>query len=56
MHEYVLHATQDLRPAEPGDLRIAYHCPVGTIVTWGGGEMVRPDVRKRWLTLAPSAE
>nr|BAH90518.1 hypothetical protein [uncultured bacterium] len=56
MHEYVLHATQDLRPAEPGDLRIAYHCPVGTIVTWGGGEMVRPDVRERWLTLAPSAE
>ncbi len=52
MHEYLIHATHELGPAGPGDLRIAYHCPVGTIVTWGGGELVRPEVRKRWQALA----
>ena len=51
MHEYVIHATQDLRPAGPGDLRIAYVCPVGTVVTWGGGEMVKPEVTDRWRAL-----
>lgn len=56
MREYVIHATQDLRPAGPGDLRIAFHCPVGTLVTWGGAEILRPYMRKRWQALAPAAE
>lgn len=56
MHEYVIHATQDLHPAGPGDLRIAYHCPVGTTITWGGGDMVRPNVRERWRAWAAAAE
>ena len=54
MHEYLIHATHDLGPAGSGDLRIAYHCPVGTIVTWGGGEMVYADVLQRWRALASS--
>ena len=55
MHEYVIHATQSLRPGGPGDLRIAFHCPAGTIATWGGGEMIRPLVRERWRALATAS-
>ena len=56
MREYVIHATHDLRPAGPGDLRIAFHCPVGTLVTWGGAEILRPSMRERWQALAPAAQ
>ena len=48
MREYLIYATHQLRPAGAGDLRIAFRCPVGTIVTWGGGELIRPEIRSKW--------
>jgi hypothetical protein len=33
-HHLTTHANQEMRPLQPGSLRIVLHCPVGTIVQW----------------------
>ncbi len=33
-HDYWIYGTHNLRPAGIGDLRIAFHCPVGTEISW----------------------
>ncbi|MBU2352767.1 MAG: acyltransferase [Gammaproteobacteria bacterium] len=40
------HANHELRPREPGSLRIVLHCPVGTIVTWRGTRLL--ESRHAW--------
>lgn len=40
LRRYAVHANRDLRPAAPGDLRIALHCPVGTTVQWHGARLL----------------
>lgn len=37
---YAIHANNDLRPDAAGDLRIAFHCPVGTVVQWNGARLL----------------
>lgn len=37
---YAIHANADLRPNAAGDLRIAFHCPVGTLIQWNGARLL----------------
>ncbi|MGQ0731527.1 hypothetical protein [Acidovorax sp.] len=37
---YALHANADLRPDAAGDLRLTFHCPVGTLVRWHGARLL----------------
>lgn len=37
---YAIHANADLRPGAAGDLRIAFHCPVGTLIQWNGARLL----------------
>ena len=39
-HLYELHANAELRPGAAGDLRIAFHCPAGTLVQWDGTRLL----------------
>ena len=39
-HLHAIHANADLRPNAAGDLRIAFHCPVGTLVHWNGARLL----------------
>ena len=39
-HVYAIHGNADLRPAAAGDLRVAFHCPVGTLVQWNGARLL----------------
>ncbi len=40
-HTYAIHGNDELRPAGDGELSITFHCPVGTVVTWTGAELLR---------------
>lgn len=33
---HAIHANADLRPDAAGNLRVAFHCPVGTLIQWNG--------------------
>ena len=37
---YAIHANADLRPDAAGDLRIALHCPEGTLIQWNGARLL----------------
>ena len=37
---YAIHGNVDLRPSDAGDLRVAFHCPVGTLVQWNGARLL----------------
>lgn len=39
-HRYAIHANANLRPDAAGDLRVAFHCPVGTLVQWNGARLL----------------
>lgn len=41
MHTYAIHGNDQLRPAGNGELAITFTCPVGTVVTWAGAELIR---------------
>lgn len=41
MHTYAVHANGNMRPARAGALRVAFHCPAGTVIDWGGMELRR---------------
>ena len=45
-HSLVTHANRELRPREPGSLRIVLNCPVGTLVTWHGTRLL--ESRHAW--------
>lgn len=46
VHSLVTHANHELRPKEPGSLRIVLHCPVGTTVDWRGTRLL--ESRHAW--------
>lgn len=39
-HPLVTHAHGEMTPREPGSLRIALHCPIGTEVRWNGTQFL----------------
>lgn len=43
---YPIHANFELRPKVPGNLRIVFYCPVGTIVKWRGTQLL--ESRHAW--------
>lgn len=45
-HSLVTHANDQLRPREPGYLRLVLHCPVGTRVEWHGTRLL--ESRHAW--------
>lgn len=54
MQTYAVHANRHMQPAGAGALRIAFHCPVGTVVSWHGMELRRSNTQSimtRHLTL-----
>lgn len=47
---FVVHANQELRPREPGSLRVQLHCPLGTKVEWHGTRLL--ESRHAWNAAA----
>ena len=57
MQTYAVHANGNMRPAGAGALRIAFHCPTGTLVNWHGMELHRSNtysIMARHLALQSS--
>ena len=46
IHSLITHANHELRPNEPGSLRIVLHCPIGTSVDWRGTRLL--ESRHAW--------
>ena len=49
-HALVTHANDELRPHQPGRLRIVLACPVGTLVQWRGTQLL--ESRHIWDAVA----
>ena len=45
-HRLVTHANHQLRPREPGYLRLVFHCPTGTRLAWRGTRLL--ESRYAW--------
>jgi len=58
-HAYAVHANRELRPAGPGSMRIAFHCPIGTTVQWDRMQLLSSDtvtMAARHIPLTKSVE
>ncbi len=57
VHDYLINATHNLRPAADGNLRVVFHCPAGTRVDWKSARMERAAIQqwKRFVHTPPPA-
>ncbi len=52
-HMYAIRGNGALRPTASGNLDLAFHCPVGTVVQWHGAQLLRssmPEATRELIT------